>query len=274
MSHLHPRLPYDSNHLLYSRFLPYTIDFQPSGRSSGRQRKASPSYSAVDNSGLGPINGRQPDPRRKPRLRSSSLALTPGATTDDEKIFKAYASQAAGEIPTSDDPVGPGPSEPRAVPWGQSRKFNQPRSKATFHPEPSILSRPGSRQESQNSFLDGSPNDVVRDPSGSPRALLSDDDWVVKAAEQGHGGLQNAVHAAEVAGILQDKMWVGTLGMPTDSLESQTRKMIEETLREEYESLVMFVSDSEFEGHYAHFCRTVLWPALNYQMQESPRHRI
>jgi trehalose 6-phosphate synthase/phosphatase len=113
---------------------------------------------------------------------------------------------------------------------------------------------------------------VCKDPFGSPRALLADDDWAVKAAEQGHGGLQNAINAAEEAGVLRDKMWVGTLGMPTDSLKPKTRKIIEETLREEFESLSVFVSDSEFEGHYAHFCRAVLWPALHYQMQESPRH--
>ncbi|KAJ5590471.1 Alpha-alpha-trehalose phosphate synthase subunit [Penicillium hetheringtonii] len=218
-----------------SLFLPYTIDFKPSGRSSASRRRSSPSYSAVDNSGLGPIDGRMPDSRRRHRLRSSSLALTPGATTEDEKIFKAYASQSAGEIPTADDPVGPGPSEPRAVPWGQSRK-------------------------------------MIKEPSASPRTLLADDDWVVKAAEQGHGGLQNAIHAAEEAGILQDKMWVGTLGMPTDSLKPRTTNVIKETLREDYESLSVFVSDSEFEGHYAHFCRAVLWPALHYQMQETPRH--
>ncbi|KAJ5750453.1 alpha-alpha-trehalose phosphate synthase subunit [Penicillium manginii] len=255
-----------------SLFLPYTIDFEPSDRIGRRQRKPSPSYSAVDNSGLGPIDGRQPDARRKLRLRSSSLSLTPGATTDDEKIFKGYSSRSAGEILTADDPIGPGPNEPRAVPWGQSRKFNQPRSKATFSPHPSILSRPGSHQEYRGSFLDGAPGVVCKDPFGSPRALLADDDWAVKAAEQGHGGLQNAINAAEEAGVLRDKMWVGTLGMPTDSLKPRTRKIIEETLREEFESLSVFVSDSEFEGHYAHFCRAVLWPALHYQMQESPRH--
>lgn len=120
--------------------------------------------------------------------------------------------------------------------------------------------------------MDGAPSVIIKDPSESPRVLLADDDWVVKAAEQGHGGLQNAIHAAEEAKFLQDKMWVGTLGMPTDSLKPQTRKVIEETLKEEHESLSIFVSDSEFEGHYAHFCRAVLWPALHYQMQESPRH--
>ncbi|KAJ5103270.1 alpha-trehalose phosphate synthase subunit [Penicillium argentinense] len=255
-----------------SLFLPYTIDFKSTGQSSARRRRSSPSYSAVDNSGLGPIDGRQTDPRRKLRVRSSSLALTPGATTEDEKIFKAYASQSAGEIPTADDPAGPGPNEPRAVPWGQSRKFNQPRSKATLHPEPSILSRPSSCQESRDSFLVGAPGQIASSQPGSPRATACDDDWAVKAAEQGHGGLQNAIHAAEEAGVLQNKLWVGTLGMPTDSLHALTREAIQGTLREEYESLAVFVSDSEFEGHYAHFCRSVLWPALHYQMQESPRH--
>lgn len=218
-----------------------------------------------------PIVGRLADTRKSRLTRSTSLSLTPGATTEDEKIFKAYASRSAGEIPIADDPKGPGPNEPRAVPWGQSRKFNQPRSKATLHPEPSILSRPSSRQGSKDTFLDGAKRlDTIE--HGSPRALLSAVDWVVKAAEQGHGGLQNAIHAAENAGVLENKMWVGTLGMPTDSLSTPTRDLIDETLRADHESLIVFVGDNEFEGHYTHFCRSVLWPALHYQMQESPRH--
>ncbi|KAJ5094239.1 hypothetical protein N7456_010100 [Penicillium angulare] len=258
-----------------SLFLPYTIDFKSTGLKSlsTRRRKSSPSYSAVDGSGPLPIVGRLADVR-KTRQRSSSFELTPGATTENEKIFKAYASHSAGEIPIAEEPNGPGPNEPRAVPWGQSRKFNQPRSKATTHPEPSILSRPGSRQGSKESaFLTGGVSlPAVTTELGSPRALLSPEDWVVKAAEQGHGGLQNAIHAAEEAGILENKMWVGTPGMPTDSLTDMTRSLIDQTLRAEYESLTVFVGDSEFEGHYAHFCRSVLWPALHYQMQETPRH--
>ncbi|KAJ5673047.1 Alpha-alpha-trehalose phosphate synthase subunit [Penicillium longicatenatum] len=257
------------------RFLPYTIDFKSTGLKSAKslRRKSSPSYAAVDGSGATPIIGRLAD-THKPRQRSASLELTPGATTEDEKIFKAYISRSAGEIPLADDPNGPGPNEPRAVPWGQSRKFNQPRSKAIVHPEPSILSRPASRQESKESaFLNGggilppAPTEI-----GSPRALLSAEDWVVKAAEQGNGGLHNAINAAANAGLLENKMWVGTPGMPTDSLTDMTRHLIDETFQTEYESLTVFVGDSEFEGHYTHFCHSVLWPALHYQMQESPRH--
>ncbi|CEJ55788.1 hypothetical protein PMG11_02023 [Penicillium brasilianum] len=248
-----------------SLFLPYTIDFKTTGARGGR-RRSSLSHGAVDGSNSGPIVG------RLPRLRSGSIALTPGATTEDEKIFKAYASHFADEVSIADDPKGPGPSEPRAVPWGRSNRFNQPRSTATTHPEPSILNRPPSRPDWRESSLDGAPGRLTTDQTESPRALLSAVDWAVKAAEQGHGGLQNAVHAAEEAGVLQSKMWVGTLGMPTDSLPDLIRNVINETLLEDYDSLTVFVGDGEFEGHYAHFCRAVLWPALHYQMQESPRH--
>ncbi|KAL4891786.1 alpha,alpha-trehalose phosphate synthase subunit [Aspergillus ambiguus] len=256
--------------LVVSLFLPYTIDFQATELKNAR-RKSSSSQSAT---GGDQMVGRVADSLRKGHKKSLSLSLTPGATTEDERIFKSYASRAAGEIAATDDPNGPGPSDPRPVSWGRSRKFNQPRSKASIHPEPSILSRPDPS--------DGpNPNtpyveEVLVTPDseedhGSPRALLSDD-WVVKAAEQGNGGLRNAINAAEEIGMLSDKMWVGTLGMPTDSLKDETRASIAETLEDEFESLTVFVGDNEFEGHYTHFCRAVLWPAFHYQMQESPRH--
>ncbi|CAK39665.1 putative alpha,alpha-trehalose-phosphate synthase [UDP-forming] 100 kDa subunit [Aspergillus awamori] len=252
-----------------SLFLPYTIDFQATELRHARRKSSSSS-----SRGEGRIIGRLADTNRKHHSKSISLSLTPGATTDDERIFKPYVSRSAGEIPAADDPNGPGPSEPRTVSWGQSRKFNQPRLKTSLHPGPSILSRPDPGDDVDNPpYLDG-PADVFssEEEHGSPRALLSELDWVVKAAEQGNGGLRNAINAAEEAGMLTDKMWVGTLGMPTDSLRDGTRASIFETLEDEYESLAVFVRDSEFEGHYTHFCRAVLWPAFHYQMQESPRH--
>lgn len=160
------------------------------------------------------------------------------------------------------------------ISWGHSRKFNQPRSTAAIYPKQSILDYPGSEGEpSKQSFLDGTEDKAgSEEDQGSPSALLSDVDWVVKAAEQGNGGLRNAVSAAEESGLLPHKMWVGTLGMPTESLKDETRASIADILEDEFESLAVFVGDSEFEGHYSHFCRSVLWPAFHYQMQESPRH--
>lgn len=204
--------------------------------------------------------------------RPKSLSMTPGATTDHEKIFKPfYASQSH-----ADEPHVPGPNEVRVESWGLSRKFNQPRSKAVVPPEPSILSRQDTNEATNEPLLrnvDGQESESDPDDAGSPRVLLSDVDWVVKAAEQGNGGLRNAINAAVKAGILHDRVWVGTLGMPTDSLKEHTRTSIAERLEEEFGSLTVFVSDSEFEGHYSHFCRAVLWPAFHYQMQEEPRHK-
>lgn len=253
-----------------TRFLPYTIDFKATELKHAR-RQSSANESVID----GQVIGRLAESRQRRYSKEFGASVTPGATTDDEKIFKPYVSQAAGEIPSADDPSGPGINEPRSVFWGKSRKFNQPRPTTAPYPDQSIVSSldVGVKKD-VGCFFDGGVDslpglDVCH---GSPRAVLSDADWVVKAAEQGNGGLHNAVHAAEKAGVLRDKMWVGTLGMPTDTLKNETRASISETLEDEFESLAVFVKDREFVGHYSHFCRAVLWPAFHYQMQESPRH--
>ncbi|KAL1966642.1 hypothetical protein VTN77DRAFT_4053 [Rasamsonia byssochlamydoides] len=249
-----------------SLFLPYTIDFEAAGFRHSRYAPDGTRIPLHDK-----IEGRLADLRRHSRLKS--LSMTPGATTDHEKIFKPfYASQSgAGE------PHEPHPNEVRLESWGLSRKFNQPRSKAVVPPDSSILSRQDANVEAPNEpfirNVDGQESESDSEEAGSPRVLLSDVDWVVKAAEQGNGGLRNAINAAVKAGILQDKVWVGTLGMPTDSLREHTRNSIAQRLQDEFESLTVFVGDSEFEGHYSHFSRTVLWPAFHYQMQEEPRHK-
>lgn len=208
------------------------------------------------------IEGRLADLHRQSRARA--LSLTPGATTEDEKIFKPfYAARSA-----TDDPHRPAPTEVPTESWGSSRKFNQPLYKATNYPEPSILSRPASPSEKAAVQIELSDSE---DSTG--RVILSDVDWIVKSAVQGNGGLRNAINAAVREDVVQDKVWVGTLGMPTDLLISRTRADIENRLEEEYDSLAVFVLDSEFEGHYFHYCRNILHPAFHYQMQESPRHK-
>ncbi|KAJ5534707.1 hypothetical protein N7527_000961 [Penicillium freii] len=244
-----------------SLFLPYTIDFQVTEPKHGHHGSLS-SHANVD--GPGSIVGR-PFDTHCPTRPFGCLPLTPGATTEDETIFKGYTSRLADEIPIANDRLWHGPSEPRAIPWGHSRRFNQPQSKATDPPTPSISMR-------RDLSLDGSQDKWGMKHYNGTRTSISNADWVVKAAEQGHGGLQNAIHAAEKSNSLKDKTWVGTLGMPTDSLTDPTRADIADTLQDVYDSLTVFVSDNEFEGHYTHFCRAVLWPALHYQMQESPRH--
>ncbi|KAA8647395.1 hypothetical protein EYZ11_001630 [Aspergillus tanneri] len=253
---------------IVSLFLPYTINFQATEL---KRCKSSASHSHADDQTI----GRLAEAYRRRRSKDySQLSLTPGAITQDETIFKPYVSNSAGEIPSTDEPNSPGPSEPRAVSWGQSYRFNQPSARVSNYPKPSILTPLNVGGDlDRSTVVNGTlvTPDEEDDP-GIPRALLSDVGWTVKAAEQGNGGLRNAVNAAEEVGVLSDKMWVGTLGMPTDSLKDETRVNISETLEDSYQSITVYVGDNEFEGHYSHFCHTVLWPALHYQMQETPRH--
>ncbi|OGE56255.1 hypothetical protein PENARI_c003G06306 [Penicillium arizonense] len=143
--------------------------------------------------------------------------LSPGATTDNERIF------------TSDPPlrarkgVGyPFPPKPRSDNW--------PRTK------------------------------------GEPQ-------WSVITAKKGNDGLVDAIRSAAHVGYLNDTMWVGTLGIQTDSIEYCDRTAIERKLKDEYESLAVFVCDRDFDGHYTHFCKTILWPIFHYQVPDSPKNK-
>ena len=70
-------------------------------------------------------------------------------------------------------------SDPHSPAWGKSG-FNQPRSRA---------SRKSQRDQSHERAF----NSVA---------------WSVHSAEQGNGGLRNAVQAAVEAGSLEEKTWV------------------------------------------------------------------
>jgi trehalose 6-phosphate synthase/phosphatase len=102
--------------------------------------------------------------------------------------------------------------------------------------------------------------------------LLSTAEWTTRASEQGNGGLHNAIRVGIREGAIGNLMWVGTLGMPIDSLTEPTRSAIAMNMQMVHDCLTVFVDDNTFEGYYTQFCRSVLWPVLHYQMQEGPRH--
>lgn len=118
----------------------------------------------------------------------------------------------------------------------------------------------------------------VRQPqlqrSDSHDRVFAHADWTVVPADQGNGGLRNAVSASVRNGKLHDKIWVGTLGMPTDALEdTQQKQDIEDRLATEYDSLTVFCKDSDFDGHYTHYCKQILWPVFHYQIPDNPKSK-
>ena len=110
--------------------------------------------------------------------------------------------------------------------------------------------------------------------SDSHDRVFAHADWTVVPADQGNGGLRNAVNAAVRARKLHDKIWVGTLGMPTDALEgTQQKQDIEDRLATEYDSLTVFCKDSDFDGHYTHYSKQILWPVFHYQIPDNPKSK-
>lgn len=110
--------------------------------------------------------------------------------------------------------------------------------------------------------------------SDSHDRVFAHADWSVVPADQGNGGLRNAVQAAVRNRKLTDKTWVGTLGMPTDALEdTQQKQDIEDRLATEYDSLTVFCKDSDFDGHYTHYCKQILWPVCHYLVPDNPKSK-
>ena len=98
--------------------------------------------------------------------------------------------------------------------------------------------------------------------------------WKIVNADQGNGGLRNAAEAAAREGKLGDYTWVGTLGMPTDALEgTQQQEEINDKLATEHDMLTVWCSDKDFDGHYVHFCKRILWPVFHYQIPDNPKSK-
>lgn len=62
--------------------------------------------------------------------------------------------------------------------------------------------------------------------------------------------------------------------MPTDALEDTNQKQeIEDCLAAEHDSLTVFCKDSDFDGHYTHYCKQILWPVFHYQIPDNPKSK-
>lgn len=266
-------------------FLPYTVNFQVD---NSRNRTAQPSPKAtpavdpaapLSNAALSLFerNNRRPQP-----------GLTPGATTDHERIFTAGLGKSEKEATEYPFPSNANAenellheSEAHSPAWGTTTSLKQPKPQTVLSPSPSILKHqdrvvPGTEPAAPKApEVAPSPGYLgVKKPDvGGRKESFSRAEWTIETAEQGNGGLRNAVRSARDAAYLEDMMWVGTLGMPTDALVKHTRDEIREKLEDQYDSLTVFVNDGDFDGHYTHFCKTILWPVFHYQIPDNPKSK-
>ncbi|KAJ5748594.1 uncharacterized protein N7511_010290 [Penicillium nucicola] len=176
--------------------------------------------------------------------------------------------------PGSSDDEWTGPDRRPIFRMGPTRGINLHQSTTTGLPQSPMFGVP--RQASQSDLdlhtQDGSLHAATLEEQENDWGLLSTAEWEIKASEQGNGGLHNAIRVAIRESAIKKMYWVGTLGMPIDSLTEPTRSHITRQLETTRDCLTVFVDDSEFVGYYNQFCRSILWPILHYQMQEGPRH--
>ena len=273
-----------ANIIITISFLPYTVNFHVDNQRNGGSRVPAPAAQAVSDVTPPPSDATVSLFEKK--SAKPQPGLTPGATTDHERIFAENIAKAENERtgypfpPTIPENQLLTESEAHSPAWGATTSLLQPKAQTILSPSPSILKHqepvPTSQPVSQKT---PDPKAVARrpgtkQPEGPGRKVsFSRAEWTIQTAEQGNGGLRNAVRSAKEAGYMQDLMWVGTLGMPTDALAKYTRNDIAERLEDEYDSLTVFVNDGDFDGHYTHFCKTILWPVFHYQIPDNPKSK-
>ncbi|KAI0013154.1 glycosyltransferase family 20 protein [Xylariaceae sp. FL0662B] len=249
---------------IVSLFLPKTVYFKlPESPASERHRQRA--Y----------LNSKQ---QRLPLDTRPSLfphpANTPPQTPTEEDevaIDELFINEDGLHVHNvSDDEEYRAPTDKESPKWGG--RVNQPKSRAHTPPPASLLDHARTEKAKE----------LGRQGVRQPRVTRSDShDWVfahanwrIVNADQGNGGLRNAAGAAQRGGDAGEYIWVGTLGMPTDALEgTQQKEDIHDRLATEFNMLSVFCSDKDFDGHYLHFCKQILWPVFHYQIPDNPKSK-
>lgn len=228
------------------------------------------------------LTAKKPELDRKPSLFAQKEFTPPTTPTTDANHASIFGPAESTDIlrPHFPKQEGPrslaAPNDPDNPAWGTGKLFNQPRSRASSPPPADILKHNKITEKAAALGRAG-----LRQPrlnrSDSHDRVFAHADWTVERAEQGNGGLRNAVQAAVRSGKLQDKIWVGTLGMPTDALDTDygrnTKNDIEGRLATEYDSVTVFCKDVDIEGAYTHYCKQILWPVFHYQIPDNPKSK-
>ncbi|KAK4542117.1 hypothetical protein LTR36_007148 [Oleoguttula mirabilis] len=257
-----------------SLFLPYTIAFHDAPtdrRQSPPPRLQSRKSSVIDL----PTRSSQPS-----LLNGPTPPLTPSHTQANEEFFAAKlgVDPASLHFAKPGDPKSLVLSDAHIADWGAQAIFNQPKSRAGPLPSGSILDFAKVHDELERKRREAKTRNKRASPtSRTPRAgsndrSYEDKAWTVEPAIQGNGGLTNAVRAAVDAGEME-VAWVGTVGFPTDTLSETLKEDIRDTLVTSHDAEVVYVSDKDLDGHYAHYCKTILWPIFHYQVPDHPKSK-
>lgn len=256
---------------LASLFLPKTIHFKlPDAPRS--QRPPAP-HTAKNKPPRPPLELR-------PSLFPTRPTVTPPETPTEEDVAVTddglFTNEDGVRLHVSDDDSSSngddfGPTDKESPKWGC--RTDQPMSRVNSPPPASLLEHTRTLQKAKEMGRQG-----ITQPrqhrSDSHDRVFANANWRIVNSDQGNGGLRNAADAAMRDGFEGEYTWVGTLGMPTDALEgTQQKDDIHDRLLTEYNMLTVFPSDKDFDGHYSHFCKQILWPVFHYQIPDNPKSK-
>ena len=201
--------------------------------------------------------------------------LTPNAAANEQFFAQFSIESQKLHFAKPGDPRSLARSDAHVPEWGQQAIFNQPKSRAGPLPSNDI------RQFAKDYEKFGLKKKNARKspPASRPSRNASVErgyeskTWTVEPAIQGNGGLTNAMRAARSEETAADVTWVGTVGFPTDALPETIKEDIYDKLLNEYQAHAVYVSDKDLDGHYAHFCKTILWPIMHYQVPDHPKSK-
>ncbi|KAJ2893504.1 hypothetical protein MKZ38_008525 [Zalerion maritima] len=213
------------------------------------------------------------DDMRPSLFKRPRAEVTPPETPVEEQALDPFANEDGLRIqlPREKQPQRRGGPADRSSPtWGA--RHDQPTSRASSPPPASLIQRTIMKAEELGRRGITQPRSKQR--SESHDRVFKHANWRIVPSDQGNGGLRNAADAAardsEFGG---DYTWVGTLGMPTGSLDPLRKQEIEDKLVTEHDMLPVFCDDTDFDGHYAHFCKQILWPVFHYQIPDNPKSK-
>lgn len=204
-------------------------------------------------------------------------AITPPKTPEEEEgylgdgFFVNEDGLRVANVSDDEEFRSPAPADKQSPKWGG--RANQPKSRANSPPPASLLEHARTFEKAKELGRQGIVQPRVA-RSDSHDRVFANANWRIVNADQGNGGLRNAAEAAARDGHTDEYSWVGTLGMPTDALEgTQQKEDINDRLVTEYSMYPVFCSDKDFDGHYLHFCKQILWPVFHYQIPDNPKSK-
>lgn len=101
--------------------------------------------------------------------------------------------------------------------------------------------------------------------------LLATAPWTVVEQTDGNIGLRNAISRAQIGNIIDDVLWVGTIGKIDDSVTEKTLNAISAKLDRDHQCCPVFAKSSIIEGCYDQYCKQVLWPTFHYELPDASK---